>query len=298
MYDELFFDLTSELANPSITTLTDVQWSTLPTECDGYQRVSAISSSTKLSTKSYTTRMSGTLRKGSTLPFSPHPTTFWWDHRGQFVKPLSCVIPPQECNAQWEIYLNFLRSYLPDLADYGPAYEYYRHELDKYVSKPGKEFILYGIDWGETGNFPTSGLLTGSPFLDTIVHLSHRNGLGSAQFFGGCEEAQKALIQDCQNLLKNNGTTFPFNFSGLSTEEATKLIVKHLGCSLHAAHARIIHFDPKIPTDKRDICAAGGWGEAWSQATPASGERGDEAVWTEIPFPPYYDNSKFNWPTA
>jgi hypothetical protein len=282
------------LSTPIFRTRTVTDYADLPTECDGFPRKTGISTYTSVSTFTRSITQFVTAREGASFPFSPSPTKLWAAPFSP-IRSMDCVIPPQECPLQWDLFLEFLRSTVPDVGEYNTAFKHLKPMFDKIPQRSG--FLLRNDDLRGGGNMTGSGLLgsgllTGSVFLDEILHIAHKNGVGVQNFFGKCEQAQKAVIKDCQIGLEKMGKKFPRDFTDMSEEEATALIIEHYGCSLQPAHARIIAFAEENSVTKRDICGWSNWGDAHTPAMPAKGEQGNTAVMSAITFPAHYDHGK------
>jgi hypothetical protein len=282
-----------DLPTPILKTSTITSYSTLSSECDKFTRITSYTTSESVSTKDWDLETFFTFDEGVSLPFSPVPTSLALIFPTPVAK-LECTIPADECSTQWDLFLEFLRTSTPNVDDYNNAFKYYKSKMDK--QGPIKKYTLKNDDWfgkaldtGWNNMTLAGGLMTGSRFLDEIVHIAHRNGVGVKDFFGGCPQAQKAAANNCQVGLE---TKFPYQFSDLSDEDAAKEIIKYYGCSLQVAYVRIIHFRNQFPKRKRNICANENWGEAYELPVPTSGEPNKTATMTAITFPAHYDHGK------
>jgi hypothetical protein len=298
---EEMFDMDPELYNAghdgeliwTSSTSTSTQFSTLPRECDNFTRITSVTTYEHVVPDLAPETYFWTFSEGITAPFSPVPTYLPRDKKKP-VPRLECAIPADECPEQWALFSEFLRTATPDMKEWNGAYQYYKSKMDKQGSHTAytlKNDDWYGraIDVRWQNMSLAGGLLTGSRLLDEILHISHRNGGGLKNFFGGCPQAQKVAANNCQVGLE---TKFPYQFSDLSDEEAAKHIIKYYGCSLQVAYVRIIRFKNTFPKRERNICTNNGWGETYEQPVPMNGEPDMTAKMTAITFPAHYDHGK------
>jgi hypothetical protein len=285
-------DLTfnTKATNPTVSTITSTQYAMLPTQCDGQARITAVAKHTEVKTTmvsgdDYITLLS---RQSVSLPFTAFNTGFNLPVF-QPVPRLECQIPPTECSTQWDLFLKFVRSTRPDVGDFNGLYKMFKPVFDSYPPFDRVFFMKDGYMWPGLA-LAQSGLLTGSPFLDEVMHRAHRFGLGMKTFFGGCPQAQKMAIQDCQNGLEKTGKKFSAQLADLSVEEATDRVIENIGCSLQAAHAMVIHFaDEQALGTKRDICANNGWGEDSASSITTTEGPLKTAIMSAITFPSHYN---------
>jgi hypothetical protein len=267
-------------------------YSRLSSECDGVPRVTETHSSEGDMTAVLQGNLWVTLfpRPGITLPFSPLPTAIPMPRERLEVEELDCDIPPEECSHQWSLFLEFLRSTVPDdLDEFKALFPLVQSKLDEFTTFP-KQFLLRTDDLWGGARMSQTGLLSGSRFLDELVRFAHRNGMGMQSFFGGCKEARDAAIEDCQVGLERIGIKYPYNLADRSDQEATEMVVDYYGCSLQPAHAMVLHFaEEEAPGTKRNICANDGWGEERLLPTAEPGEPLKVAVTSAITFPSFYN---------
>jgi hypothetical protein len=281
-------------AGPTVLTTKSTEYSTLPTECDRQPRITSIAVHPTLKTTMalgdlYVTVFS--INSTSSIPFTAYNTGIKFNDM-QPIPHLDCHIPPTECSTQWNLFLDFVRSTRPDVGDFNGLYQLLTPELDSF--QPSINFEMMGFNVHPGYMVAESGLLTGSPFLDGIMQRAHGYGAGMKVFFGGCPQAQKMAIKDCQHRLEERmSTKLSTQLSNLSVEDAINQIVEKFGCSLHAAHARVIHFaEEQALGRKRDICANNGWGEDIASSITLPGKLQKTAVMPAITFPSYFDNGQ------
>jgi hypothetical protein len=268
------------------------RYSRLSSECDGVPRVTE----TYRTVGDVVNVLEGNLwvtlfpRPGIRLPLSPLPTAIPMPRERLQVEELNCDIPPEECSHQWSLFLEFLRSTVPDdLDEFKALFPLVQSKLDEFTTFP-KEFLLRTDDLWGGARMSQTGLLTGSRFLDELVRFAHRNGMGMRNFFGGCKEARNAAIEDCQVGLERIGIKYPYNLADRSDQEATDMVVDYYGCSLQPAHAMVLHFaEEEAPGTKRNICANDGWGEESLIPFAVPGEQQKIAVTSAITFPDFYN---------
>jgi hypothetical protein len=281
--------VTKKLQTPLLTTVLQTDYVEMPTQCDGFPRKRGASTYTTVSTVTTEIQFPYTIKKGVSIPFSPHPTTFY-STRLDSASTLDCVIPKQECPKQWELYQEFMRSTIPDVEEYNAAYQFFKPNFENFSSP--LTYTPKGNLWVGYENITGSGLLTGSKLLDAIVHITHGNGARVNSFFGGCREAERAAIKDCQAGLERLGKKFPFNFDELSADEAKALIIKHYGCSLQAAAALIIYPHEENLMSPRDVCENNSWGDFHTPATPREKDVIGTAFLPTFTWPRHWDKRK------
>jgi hypothetical protein len=286
----IFFD--SPIVSAGVFTSTTY----LPTECDGYTRLSK-NTYTEIQTAMFSLSSFFKLRSGSVIPFSPTPTsTYTQTHRTEMGpwSTLTCNIPRTECSQQWNQFKTFLRTWKPDFGDMAAAFAYYETRLNSLGGQ---------TKWGNES-------LTGSNLMDSLLELTYHRGAAVEDFFGGCVEAQKHVFRgiqlyrefwDWNNKWRDatqNATSsgVPFRLDERSPDEVREILRDFCSCNLQTDHGILIHFEHPKVARKRDICANDGWGDTPESADEirSAGESAPKTTLTAITFPEHWNPSKLN----